>query len=649
MKKAIGYLTLLILILISTACAGNSTLPASTSAGTAQEAAVTTSTDAGDSATPLAATPASSASAAEALAENSPTHDNPEDYVWDSSAATSITLNGDSIAVDGKGVTVQGTQAVILSAGTYLLQGTLNDGQILVDTGDEGLVRLVLNGVEIHHTTSAPLYVKKAEEALIVLAEGSENTLSDGSSYVFADAEEDEPNAALFSKANLTIYGDGSLVVNGNYNDGIASKDGLVIASGTITVNAADDGIRGKDYLLVKDGHLIVNAQGDGLKADNEEEADKGYIAIQAGSLEVVSGGDALSAQTDIAISGGTFTLTAGGGNQNFAEANPSAKGIKAIVNLNIDNGSFTIDSADDALHTNGNLTINAGDFSLASGDDGLHADTTLTINNGTFHITRSYEGIESAVITINGGDIHVVASDDGLNVAGGMDSSGMMGPGGAAGGMRGGGHQPGGAPGGMAAPGGAGTGNVPGQDAFNYTGSNYLYIHGGHIAVEAAGDGVDVNGAVEMTAGTLLVNGPTEQMNGALDYDGGFKMSGGFLVAAGSTGMAQAPDTTSSQNAVLVYFSSPLPAGTLVHIQDSTGKEVLTFAPTKSYQSIAFSSPALVQGETYTIYTSGSSSGTSADSLYEGGTYTPGTQYTSFTPASTVTLVGSGGGRNRP
>lgn len=559
-------------------------------------------------------------SVAAALAENSTVHEDATDYVWENAAEVPIVLNGSAITANGEGVSMAGSTATITAAGVYRLSGSLADGQIIVNTTGKEVVRLILDGVDLRSTTSAPLYIQAAEEVVIVLAENSQNALTDGESYVFASAEEDEPNAALFSTADLTIYGTGALTVNGNYNDGIASKDGLLITSGKITVNAVDDGIRGKDYLVVKDGTLAVTAGGDGLKSDNEEEADRGYIAIEAGSITVTAGGDAIQAQTDVMISGGEFDLTAGGGSTAQVAETESAKGIKATVTVNIDGGTFTLDTADDALHSNGSLTVNGGAFQIASGDDGIHADTSLTINAGDIQITRSYEGLESAVITLNAGNINVVASDDGINIAGGMDRSGMN-------------------PGGRMMPGGQG------QDSFAYAGSYYLYIHGGYIVVEAAGDGLDVNGAIEMTGGTVLVNGPTEQMNGALDYDGSFNLSGGFFVAAGSSGMAQAPGTSSSQATVLIYLNGAQPGGTLVHIQDSSGKEILTFAPTKAYQSVAFSSPNLVQGETYTVYLGGNTSALAQDGLYEAGAYTAGSQVASFTVSGGATMVGSGSG----
>ncbi|MEW5870143.1 MAG: carbohydrate-binding domain-containing protein [Chloroflexota bacterium] len=630
MKKITTLLITLLLLVTFTACsAAGGTITSTQVSGT-----TTSSQVLGTTATSTPVVTAAS-SAAVALAENSQLHGDAKDYAWDPSTEVAIRLNGDSISADGAGVRVNGGTATITAAGTYRLSGSLADGQIIVDIQDEALVRLIFDGVDLRSSTSAPVYIASAEETVIILADNTENYVSDGAAYIFEDSEEDEPNAAIFSKGDLTIYGDGSLTVNGNYNDGIASIDGLIIASGTVTVNSVDDGIRGKDYLVVEDGNITVDAQGDGLKSDNEEDETKGFISIETGVFHITSGGDAIQAQTDVLVASGEFYLSSGGGSNNRIDESTSAKGIKAAVNVNIDGGNFTIDSADDAIHSNGSLVVNGGAFSLSTGDDGMHSDGTLEVNGGDFEITKSYEGIESAVITINAGNIHIVSSDDGLNVVGGNDGSGApgMGPGG----------------GGRQRPGGGMPGGGPGQDTFTYTGNYWLYIHGGYIVIEAAGDGLDINGAVEMTDGVLLVNGPIEQMNGPLDYDGTFNISGGFLAAVGSSGMAQSPGASSSQNSLLINFDSTQPAGSLVHIQNSAREDILTFAPTKQYQSVAFSSPELVMGESYEVYLGGNATGTATDGWYRDGAYVPGSLYTSFTVSSVVTTIGNSGGRWRP
>ncbi len=553
------------------------------------------------------------------------------DSGWDSAGMTSITLEGNSITVDGSGATADGTTVTITAAGTYGISGTLTDGQIVVDTEDEETVRLVLNGADITCSTSAPISVANAEKTVITLADGTENSVTDGDSYIFEDAESDEPNAAIFSKDDLTINGGGSLTVTAHYNDGITSKDDLKVTGGSITVNAVNDGIRGKDSVAVRDANLTITVDGDGIQSNNDEDPEKGYIVIESGTIDITAGADGIQAETSLNISGGDITVSSGGGSVNSSSAggntwgrwggetnvasedtSSSAKGLKAGVAVTITGGTIVIDSSDDAVHANDGITIGGGTIHIASGDDGVHADATLEINGGEIVITKCYEGIESASITINDGTLHITASDDGINVAGGNDGSSMNGR--------------------------------PGQNTFASSGTNALHINGGYIVIDAAGDGIDVNGSVEMTGGTVIVNGPTNSGNGALDYDGGFTVTGGLLVAAGSSGMAQAPGTASTQHSGVVTYASAQQAGTMVHIETESGEDVLTFVPTKAYQSVVLCSPELSEGSTYSVYSGGNSTGTATDGLYSGGTYTPGTQVTEFTVSGIVTYAGSSG-----
>jgi hypothetical protein len=530
----------------------------------------------------------------------------------DESTISFIKLEGDTISVEGVGATVNGSIVTVTAAGTYSISGTLNNGQIAVNTEDEGTVTLVLNGVNITNTSSAPIYVLSADKTVLTLADGAQNIVSDGTSYVFANAEDDEPNAAIFSKDDLTINGNGALTVNANFNNGIATKDDLKIVSGVITVNAVNDGIKDRNYIAVNDGTITVNAGGDGLQSNNDEDATKGYVLIEGGTLNITSGMDGIQAETRLTVNAGNINIVSGGGRAVNYELEESAKGLKADVDVTITGGTINIDSADDAIHSNNNVTINGGEITVASGDDGVHADSTLTMNNGTLVITKSYEGIESATITINGGSTSITSEDDGINGAGGVDGSSLnMGP---------------------------------GQDQFASSNA-HIYINGGYLYMDANGDGLDSNGSIDMTDGTVIVTGPTNNGNGAIDYNGTFNMTGGYLLAVGSSGMAQAPSASSTQYAVLYNFDTQQAAGTLVHIESADGTEVLTFTPTKTYQSVVLSSPELANGTTYAVYTGGSSSGTSTDGLYSGGAYSAGTQTASFTISSVITSVGAVGG----
>jgi len=519
-----------------------------------------------------------------------------------------IALQGNSITLDGDGATVAGSSVTITSAGTYSISGSLADGQILVDTTDSENVNIILNGVDISCSTSAPIHVLNAEKVVITLADGSRNSVKDGNSYSVLD-EDSEPNAAIFSKDDLTIKGSGTLTVDANYNDGITSKDDLKITGGVISVQAVNDGIRGRDSVEIKGGTISVNAAGDGIQSNNDEDTEKGYIAIEDGTLLIVAGADGIQAETSLTISGGDITVTSGTGSDS-----DSGKGLKAGVAVTITGGTLSINASDDAVHSNDSVGIDGGDLTLASSDDAIHADSSLEINGGDITITRCYEGLDSAAITLNGGNVHLVARDDGINAVTKGTSSDMMGR--------------------------------PGQNNGEATGSNTLTINGGYLVVNADGDGLDINGPITMTAGTVIVNGPTNNGNGPVDYLGSFSISGGDFLAVGSAGMAMGPSTSSTQNSMMLTYAGTQAAGTLIHIESADGDDILTFAPAKAYQSVVFSSPELSSSSEYVVYSGGSSSGTSTDGLYSGGTYTPGTEVTRFTVSGTVTTVGSQNGQ---
>jgi hypothetical protein len=332
-----------------------------------------------------------------------------------------------------------------------------------------------------------------------------------------------------------------------------------------------------------------------------------GYVSVEAGVINVTCGGDAVQATTDVIIADGEINLTAGGGSSFPSESGD--KGIKADVSVIVDNGTVTVDSADDAFHSDKRITINGGSFVISSGGNGFHADTSLEINGGDINITKCYEGIESAVITINGGDIHLISSDDGINVASEGDGDNPWTP----------------------------------YNNVTYSGDQYLYINGGYIYVESSSDGIDVNGGIVMTDGVVIVNGPNTELDAAFDRIS-FNMTGGFLIAAGSSHMAEGPSTFSTQYSVMVrYFimdPNTLPGGTLFHIRTSEGTEIVTFAPINQYQSVVFSSPALKLGSTYEVYVGGTTTGTEKDGVYTNGTYTPGTYYRNFTISEIVTVV---------
>ena len=615
-----------------------------------------------------------------------------------SEANTYIKL-GETSTVEGEGAEVKGNKITITKAGTYSVSGKVDDGQIIVDAGKEDKVYIILNGVDITCKTSAPIYVKQAKKAILSLADTTENNITDGEHYVLEDSSSDEPNAAIFSKDDLTIIGKGKLTVNANYNNGIVSKDDLKLQSGDIVINAKNDGIKGKDCINITDGNITINSQGDGMQSNNDTDETKGYVYIEGGKINITSGQDGIQAQTQLLVSDGDITIKTGGGSENGTKSNKqpgfkgdkmpggmmqgqqpempssetkgerpsmpegmikgdmpqmqngdfqgqppqmpnwempedmpqmptdiqnpnevenntntstteesvSMKALKASTNIIIDGGNFNIDSIEDSIHSNQNIVINNGNFNIAAGDDGIHSDTQLDINGGTIDISKSYEGIESSVININDGNIHVISSDDGLNVSGGNDVSTET--------------------------------SMSGNDKFSSSSNGELNINGGYLYVDASGDGLDANGSIKMSGGTVLVNGPVNNGNGSLDYDGTFDISGGILVAAGSSGMAQAPSDSSSQNSIKVNLTQQQ-ANSVINVKSSDGKEILTYAPSKQYSSVIVSTPDINDNTKYSVSVGGTVGGEVKDGLYSDSKYSGGTEVGSEITSSTVTNI---------
>lgn len=337
---------------------------------------------------------------------------------------------------EADGVKVSGSTVTITEAGTYVLSGTLTDGQVIIDAGDEDDVRLVLENASITCTTTAPIYAKNADKVIISLPENTESTVTD---TVTGTDGNDEITAAIFAKCDLSVNGTGTLNVNANANDGITSEDKLKITGGVLNITSADDGLVGKDAVLIKDGTVHITASGNGIKS-TKSVADKGYVYIGGGTVNITAEQDGIQAETSVLISAGEVNVIAGGGangeqktgNAMFGGAQStttdetlSTKGIKAEAALDITGGTVTVDSADDSLHSNDSMTVSDGGITVKSGDDGLHADNTLTIENGTVTVEESCEGLEAIDLTINGGMLTVNASGDGLDSNGALTING--------------------------------------------------------------------------------------------------------------------------------------------------------------------------------------------------------------------------------
>ncbi|MBO5575304.1 MAG: carbohydrate-binding domain-containing protein [Ruminococcus sp.] len=586
---------------------------------------------------------------------------------YDESSACRITLDGTSASVSGDGAAWKDGVLTISKAGTYILSGKLTSGRVLVDAGKNDDVHIVLAEAEITSSDNTAMTVLQADKVSITLEENSVNKFTDGSEYK-TSGDEANADACIFSKADLTINGSGSLEVNGNYKHGVLSKDDLVITGGKLTVTSKSTAVSGKDSVRISGGEFDISAGTNGIKSDNSEDSTKGFISITGGSFKIVSNNDAIEAQSVLKTDGGTFDITTGGGSKNAStkqdgkpngdwqknmndggggmrggrmkermqgedgmqqggqmpdgqtppdmqdkggfggrqmpgnagdvqpaaavneqpvvtptadssseESSTSAKALKAGSDLEITGGTFGIDSADDAVHSNGRVNITGGKLEISSGDDGIHADKDLIISGGEVNISKSYEGIEGMTATISGGTVNVTASDDGINCAGGSDT---------------------------------GSQDRAGRNMFASQEGVYLKITGGNVTVNSNGDGLDSNGDLLVEGGTTVVYGPTNSGNGALDYNGKATITGGSVIALGAVGMEQNFSEGSTQCSVLADFDRTVDADTELTIKDSSGKTVFTAKNAKTWQGVVFSSADIKQGQTYTL-TAGSSTKT--------------------------------------
>lgn len=546
-----------------------------------------------------------------------------------------IELLGTNARIDGSGAVFEDSEIRITEKGTYLITGNLQDGRIVIDTAEK--VQLVLDNADINCSDSSPIYAVNADKLFLTMPEGTSSSLSDGSSYEYPDDSLNEPDSCIFSADSLTLNGSGTLNINGNFNEGITSKDDIVIAGCTLNITSVGNGIKGKDYVAVSDAEINIYSESDGIKSTNVTDEGMGFVFIKSGTLNITAANDGIQADNEFICEGGILNVTAGGGSENGethtddfgggnfgggrnnkftdettanADSNEksSAKGIKAGSALYIGSGEYYIDAADDAIHSNGNLFIRGGEMTLLSGDKGIHADLGADISSGNISIEKSYEGIEAASISVSGGSIDLTSTDDGFNASDGTPQGGM------------------------------GT----------YSDNVSLNISGGTVHVNAGGDGLDSNGNMTISGGTVLINGPTNDGNGALDGNGEIICSGGTLIAAGSSGMAEYPNENSTQNTAVITFDTYQDGGTLVTLCNSDGNEVISFAPLKNFNSVIISSDAILSGETYTIYIGGTSTASNDHGLYTVGGYSlDGAEAGTFTAESTLSFIGKSGRMN--
>lgn len=482
---------------------------------------------------------------------------------YDESSSVYIELNGSTAEADSDSVQISGSTITITEEATYIISGTLDDGMIIVDAPDTAKLQLVFDGADINSETSAPLYIPEADKVFVTLAEGTENTLSNGGTYTAID--DSNIDSAIFSRQDLTLNGSGNAASEssdswGQWGGGAPGQPGD-------RGGAGGDGMRGTD----------PGSAGEGESEETPDQSTPDQGASGSGeSAEALAFTESLTA-SDSDASADTED-----------DSSTSMKGIKSDGDMMISGGSFTIDSADDSVHTNSSVTVSGGTFEIASGDAAFHGEDTLTISGGTINITESYEGLEALFVNIQDGDITIVSTDDGLNAAGGTDSSGTTG---GRDGMFGG---------------GGGMGGEPGGGMSSSSGGS-IEISGGTLDINASGDGIDANGSLAISGGYTVVAGPTQGDTATLDYDTTAEITGGTFIGTGASGMAQT--FSDSEQGVIAVSVGEQSAGTGITLTDKSGNEILSYTPELSFAVVILSSTDITTGETYTI-TVGEASG---------------------------------------
>lgn len=579
--------------------------------------------------------------------------------------ATLISFTDAAAKASGKytGYEIDGTDVSITAAGTYVFSGDCDNGSITVKKGVTG-VTIVLNGLTLTNDDSAAITLNKTAEASLIAAAGTTNTVADteGSS---------NENAAVKVKsgAALAIGGTGTLTVNGNAKNGIkgAADAVITVAEGKLNINAVNDGLSCDDELNITGGTLSITAGGDAVKAspdtgENPDTTSLGNVIISGGTLTLNAAADGIQADGDLTISGGTFDVTANGGHTTaLTDDSASCKGFKAGKTLTVTGGTLTVDSADDALHASTDVTISGGTLTLATGDDGVHADNDLVIgtkgasstSTPRINITASYEGLEGTTVTVYSGDIDVAASDDGVNAANstlGERSDKYA----------------------INIAGGdlyidAGSDGLDSNNDINITGGK-VEVYGADAMMDAA---IDYDGTFTLSGGTLFGAG-MEPSAGTQAYiavgetsPSGGGMGGGPNGQGGGQGMTPPGDangTTDGNRPTPPTVNNGSQSGTrpekpsgngqqngqggapanresalgikegsVITVQDSSGKTLYTATALGSMSSVIFSSADIKEGETYTVLVDGTSVGTAeaklgtADSSSSNNTFKPG------------------------
>lgn len=576
---------------------------------------------------------------------------------YEESGAVYVTLSDDGITGETAGVAINGQTMTITAEGTYIFSGTLSEGQIVVDA-DNAKVQIVFDNVDITCASSAAVYVKSAEKVFVTLAEGSQNTLRNTDEYVAID--DNNIDAVIFAKSDLTLNGTGSLTIVSAEGHGIVSKDDLKITGGTYDITAAGHALSGKDSVRIADGTFILTAEKDGIHAENADDEEKGYIYIADGDFTITSDGDGMDASSIVQIEDGTFDITAGGGaanSQKTHESDMPGGGMSQNIerpdgesmpqmgekpdeesmsqmgekpdeesmpqmgekpdgeNMPQDTTTDESGTSTKGIKAGGGMYLNGGTYQIDSADDSIHSNANITIADGTYTLATGDDGVHADdALTVNGGTITVTESYEGLEGLTVTINDGTIDI--------------------TARDDGINTAGGTDQSGFGTFGDHFkgmdsaddeteettdnemwMELNGGYIHILAGGDGVDSNGDLTINGGEIYIDGPSDNGNSAIDYGdrSSAYVNGGTLVAIGSSGMAEVMSDSSKQKVLMVKLGEQMEAGD-VELTDNEGNVIVSYTALKSYDCVIISTAEVESGAAYTLATSGTTTEVTAE-----------------------------------
>ncbi len=531
-----------------------------------------------------------------------------EEYTdWDDDNATRIQLTGEDVKIRGGGCTVKKDIVHIKKAGTYIVEGTWEDGSIWIEARKEDTVRLVLNGVNMKNSDGPAILSRTAAATIISLAPEKENTIADGRKHT--DTGKAKANGVLTVKGSLTINGTGTLHLTGNYKNGISCSGNLSILDSTLTVDARKTAVQSRDVCSVRGGRLDLESGSMGIRTTGEQ----GILAVEGGVIQIESEKNGIDLSSGLLVKSSSFSIKSGGGSVQdpFGKEMQAARGIEAADRIDIEQGTFQIDSSDTGIFGGEAMVIHTGNIVLSSRQNGIRTEDGIRIEDGIVKIQDSFNGIEAGGLQMEEGDLFITARNSGMVCGGGV------------------------------------TIHTSSRNAGEKQEDGGIVINGGAVTILAEMSGLDINGSLFLKEGILTIYCPDYVEDSIINLSGSCSITGGTLMASGGGGQTNLSGGSSQQPILMVRLKEVQKSQTLLTILNEKGENVFACAPVKDYKTVVICSAALEQEKQYELYLGGAIAEVAENGIAAGNLLEVGNLTESFKIEGLVTYAGDFPGQN--